>query len=89
MSEMGEEVGKFVPVREDGELVEDPTDGRFGLGAGGSQSAEIVEITGLGAIQCGVNLELDLAVSGHETDFKEMPVIPSFRTGATITATSS
>ena len=50
MSEMGEEVGKFVAVREDGDMAEDPEDGRFGFDAGGSQGAQVVEVTGLGAV---------------------------------------
>jgi len=46
MSEMGEKVGDFVAVSEDGDIFEDPTDGRFDFDAGGSQGAEVVDILG-------------------------------------------
>jgi hypothetical protein len=50
MSEMVENVGDLVAMREDREMVENPVNGCFGLGAGGCQGEEIVKITGLGSV---------------------------------------
>ena len=51
---MGKDFGKFGAVGKHRHLVENPADGCFGLGAGGSESAQVVKIAGLRPVQGGV-----------------------------------